>query len=124
MDGISMSYTVSGAFSNFHKNIVNLDSEKTKKAQASFSNIINIDNEIIPVFVYSVPIFDKNGNILRSYVAIRDRREEIQKIKKQTEPIITVLNNISNNDLSKQLHLEDDKLYLFQNPLSDTNLYR
>jgi len=84
------------------------ESESTKKAIASFSNIVNSDNEIIPVFVYSVPIFDKNGKILRSYVAIRDRREEIEKIKKQTEPIITVLNNISNNDLSKQLQLEND----------------
>ncbi len=82
--------------------------EIAKKANAAFSNIIDKNGVLVPVFAYSIPIFDDNGELLRSYVILRDRRDEIAKINKQTEPIISILNSISNHDLSKELVLEDD----------------
>jgi hypothetical protein len=82
--------------------------EKEKKAIAAFSNIVDKNGILVPVFVYSIPIFDETGELLRSYVILRDRRDEIAKINKQTEPIISILNSISNHDLSKELVLEDD----------------
>jgi len=84
------------------------EAENKKEAIAAFSNIIDINNVTVPVFTYSVPIFNENGKLLRSYVILRDRRDELSNIAKQTEPIISTLNNISNHDLSKKLSLDND----------------
>lgn len=72
-----------------------------------FSEIANHQGETIPVFIHSIPVFDHTGSHIETYVTVKDRREELRGLNEQTQPIISILDKISNNDLSSTLKLDE-----------------
>jgi len=81
--------------------------ETRGEAQYEFSNIVVASGEKIPVFIHTIPIFNNDNQLISMYVTIKDRREEIRGIEEQTQPIITILDEISNNILTSTLKLDD-----------------
>lgn len=65
--------------------------------------------ENIPIFVFVVPVFDSNQRLLHTFIIMRDRRLEFKLRKEymleQSHPIITMLETISNGDISSTLDL-------------------
>lgn len=63
----------------------------------------------IPIFVFVVPVFDANKRLLHTFIIMRDRRVEFKLRKEymleQSNPIITMLESISNGDISSLLDL-------------------
>ncbi len=88
---------------------------KERRAGYGYAEIENKQGEIIPVFVYVIPIFIQ-GELNRTYVILRDRREEIkvvlqekeQFLQQQISPIITRLERLKNKDVSDLLQLKED----------------
>ncbi|NPA54798.1 MAG: PAS domain S-box protein [Epsilonproteobacteria bacterium] len=82
-----------------------------KRAGYGFAELENKSGEIIPVFVYVIPIFI-GGTLNRTYVIIRDRTNEIQERKEFLEthikPIIAKLEQLKNKDISTLLELDDN----------------
>lgn len=77
-----------------------------KKSQFGFINILDANLKMVPVFVHTIITFIDN-NIDVVYFTIKDRREEINSINEQTQPIIKILDEISNNNLLNRLTLDD-----------------
>lgn len=93
-----------------------------KKAGYGNANVEDKNGEIIPVFVYVIPVFIQ-GKLDRTFVIIRDRREEISQRKEflyqQTEPIIKRLERLRNKDISELMTLEDSSdLKTLQEPIN------
>jgi len=88
---------------------------KERRAGYGYAELENKQGEIIPVFVYIIPIFIQ-GELNRTYVILRDRREEIKVVLKEKEqflqqqitPIITRLERLKNKDISDLLQLKED----------------
>jgi methyl-accepting chemotaxis protein len=82
-----------------------------KKAGYGFANIENKNKEIIPVFVYVIPVFI-NNSLDRTFVIIRDRREELAERKRflsnEISPIIEKLKKIRDKDISTLLELDKE----------------
>ena len=82
-----------------------------RKAGYGYAEIINKNNEKIPVFVYVIPIF-RNNTLIRTYVTLQDRRKEIKEkaefLRNQMQPILKILNNLLNKNLSMLLSLEEN----------------
>ena len=79
--------------------------------------------EEVPVYVYVVPIIE-NGTVVRTYILLRDQRNEIRSRKeymqKESQPIIDTLQNIANGVLDKPLQLDDQsELKILEKPVND-----
>jgi len=93
-----------------------------KRAGYGFAELENKNGEIIPVFVYVIPIFI-NGRLDRSYVIVRDRRNELKErkefLEKNIAPIIERLERIRNKDISDLLKLdENSELKQLEEPIN------
>jgi len=94
-----------------------------KRAGYDYANIEDKYGKIIPVFVYVIPVFI-SGKLDRSFVIIRDRREELTQRKEflsqEISPIIQRLEAISSKDISTFMHLnEDSELKTLEEPIND-----
>ena len=85
---------------------------KEKRAGYGLAEIINRQNEHIPVFVYVIPVY-KNGELDRTYVIVRDRREEINQRKAYLEeainPIIQRLEQLAQKEIRELITIENDE---------------
>jgi len=93
-----------------------------RKAGFGYANIEDKRGEIIPVFVYVIPIFI-NGTLDRTFVIIRDRREELKTrkefLQEQTAPIIARLTKLRDRDISELMYLDDNsELKTLEEPLN------
>ena len=93
-----------------------------KKAGYGNANVEDKYGEIIPVFAYVIPVFIKN-RLDRTFVIIRDRREEIATRKEflleQTAPIIERLSQLKNKDIAALIHLdENSELKALEEPIN------
>ena len=93
-----------------------------KKAGYGHANVEDKNGKIIPVFVYVIPIFT-GSKLERTFVIIRDRREEIETRKSflldQTAPIIAKLATIRDRDISELMSLSDDsELKALEEPIN------
>ncbi len=93
-----------------------------KEAGYGCANIQNKNGITIPVFVYVIPAF-VNGELNRTFVILRDRREEIQQRKEflnqEIAPIINKLERLKERDISDIMTLsEDSELKMLQEPIN------
>ena len=86
-----------------------------KCATSSATELLHIHNtagEKIPVFVFVIPIYSDTGELLHTFVIMRDRRAEFELRKKymhvQSEAIIQMLQQISSGNISSRLKLENE----------------
>lgn len=95
---------------------------KEKRAGFDYAEIINKSHEVIPVFVYVVPIFIDN-ELERSYVILRDRRPEIgqrEEYMKQTlAPIIQRLQKLQEKDLKELISIENNEIKALEKPINN-----
>ncbi len=95
---------------------------KEKTSGFGFAEIINKKEEDIPVFVYVVPIF-VNGNLERTYVILRDRRDEIKAreefLAKTIKPIIERLKALQEKDLRALISIDNKDLKALEEPIND-----
>jgi methyl-accepting chemotaxis protein len=94
------------------------------KRQAGYShaNVEDKNGVIIPVFVYVIPVFIKN-TLDRTFVIIRDRREEISQRKEflsqEITPIIERLERLRERDISDVMSLaEGSELKTIEAPIN------
>jgi len=80
-----------------------------RKSGSGIANIISKNGEQIPVFTYVIPIYE-NGEIEKTFILLRDRRDEIENrakyMSQQIKPITSILHKIENGDISDTLSLE------------------
>jgi len=93
-----------------------------RKAGFGHANIEDKRGEIIPVFVYVIPIF-VHGKLDRTFVIIRDRREELKTrkefLQKETAPIIERLTKLRDRDISELIYLDNDsELKALEEPIN------
>jgi len=97
--------------------------DMTKKmAGYGHANIEDKNGLIIPVFVYIIPVFIK-GRLDRTFVIVRDRREEISERRKflsrEIEPIVERLEKLKERDISDLMSLvEDSELKAIESPIN------
>ena len=77
----------------------------------------------IPIFVFVIPVFDEKRNLLHSFIIMRDRRTEFKLRKEymlhQSSPIISMLQTISDGDISSTLNLpEENELEHYKEPIN------
>ena len=97
-----------------------------KQSGFSASDIIYISTKKesnIPIFVFVVPVFDEKRNLLHSFIIMRDRRTEFKLRKEymldQSSPIISMLQTISDGDISSTLGLpENNELQHYKEPVN------
>lgn len=100
--------------------------DKEKRSGFSASDIIHIStkNESnIPIFVFVIPVFDEDRRLLHTFVIMRDRRMEFKLRKEymlqQSSPIISMLETISEGDVSSVLTLsEENELQHYKDPVN------
>jgi len=82
-----------------------------KRAGYDYANIESKTGEIIPVFVYVIPVFI-NSTLDRTFVIVQDRREEIKERKEflnqEIAPIIQRLERLRQRDISDLMSLDDN----------------
>lgn len=93
-----------------------------KRAGYGNANVEDKNGEIIPVFVYVIPVFMK-GSLDRTFVIVRDRREEIaarqEFLVEQSTPIINRLEKLRDRDISELVTLsEDSELKTLEEPIN------
>ena len=93
-----------------------------RRAGFGDANVEDKRGEIIPVFVYVIPIFI-NGALDRTFVIIRDRRGELKTrkefLQKETAPIIARLTKLRDRDISELMYLDDSsELKTLEEPLN------
>jgi PAS domain S-box-containing protein len=85
------------------------------------AEIINRSNEIVPVFVYVVPVY-KNGVLERTYVLLRDRREEIEQreryLRDSIRPLVDKLDKIAQKDIREFVKLQENDVKCLESPLN------
>jgi methyl-accepting chemotaxis protein len=86
------------------------------------ANIEDKNGLIIPVFVYVIPVFI-NNQLDRTFVIVRDRREEISQRKdfltQEITPIIERLERLRERDISDLMSLVDDsELKAIETPIN------
>lgn len=86
--------------------------DRIKSSGFSAKEIIYISTrkeDNVPIFVFVVPVFDTHKRLLHTFIIMRDRRLEFKLRKEymldQSSPIITMLETISNGDISSSLEL-------------------
>ncbi len=93
-----------------------------KKAGYGYAEIINKQNEKIPVFVYVVPIFI-NGELKRTYVILRHAKEEIEQktkyLQEAINPIIERLEKLQQKDLKELIQINTKELKPLEKPIND-----
>jgi methyl-accepting chemotaxis protein len=96
------------------------DTEK-RSAGYGFAEIETKHKEIVPVFVYVIPIY-KNSALDRTYVILRDRRDEIKQneefLKKELEPVVKRLCKLQQKDLRELISLKNPYLKALENPIN------
>ncbi|GAB6034106.1 hypothetical protein JCM17795_03080 [Galenea microaerophila] len=80
------------------------------------------NGEMIPVFVYVIPVFI-NGTLDRTFVILRDMRDEIEKrkafLQEQIAPIIERFEKLRNRDISELINLdENSELKALEEPIN------
>jgi len=95
-----------------------------KRAGYGTANVEDKNGEIIPVFVYVIPVFI-NSSLDRTFVIVRDRREELVTRKEflieQTTPIINKLTKLRDRDISEFIILnENSELKMLEEPINAT----
>ena len=102
--------------------IVGKYDKEERRAGVDYAEIINKAGEHIPVFVYVIPIYIK-GNLERTYVILRDRREEIKKreefLNKTINPIIQRLRALQQRDLRSLISINNEELKALEEPIND-----
>jgi PAS domain S-box-containing protein len=93
-----------------------------KRAGYAQVNVEDKSGKIIPVFVYVIPVFI-NNSLNRTFVIIRDKREELSQRKEYLEseitPIIQRLQSIKEKDISQLMKLpESSELKTIEDPLN------
>ena len=93
-----------------------------KRAGYGNANIETRRGNIIPVFVYIIPVFI-NNQLDRTFVIIRDRREEITQRKeflsKEIAPIVDRLQKLQNKDISELMSLDNSsELKAIEEPIN------
>ena len=102
--------------------IVGKYDKEEKKSGFDLAEIINKSGEHIPVFVYVIPIFI-HARLQRTYVILRDRRDEIKERKKFLEktitPIVQRLKTLQQKDLRELVVIENEDLKALEEPIND-----
>jgi len=102
--------------------IVGKYDKEEKQAGFDYAEIINKDGEKIPVFVYVIPIII-NGKLERTYVILRDRRNEIKQrieyLKRAIAPIIERLKKLQQKDLRELIKIKEEELKALEEPIND-----
>lgn len=102
------------------KTVVNFDTNE-KKPGFGFAELENKNQEIIPVFVYVIPIF-KDSALQRTYIVLRDRRDEIKQrqeyMRKTLEPIVNRLKSLQQKDLKELIVIENEELKELEEPIN------
>jgi PAS domain S-box-containing protein len=93
-----------------------------REAGYGHANIEDKNGVIIPVFVYVIPVF-MQGKLDRSFVIVRDRREEIQTRKEfltaEITPIIQRLQELKERDIAALMRLdENSELKSLEEPIN------
>ena len=93
-----------------------------KRAGFGLAELENRDGEIVPVFVYVIPVFIK-GELDRTYIIMRDRRAELKEkkefLEKNIAPIIDRLEKLRNKDISELLELDNNsELKKLEDPIN------
>ena len=93
-----------------------------RKAGYGHANVEDKRGEVIPVFVYIIPIFI-SGTLERTFVIIKDMRDEVEKRKefllKETTPIIARLTTLRDRDISELIYLDDNsELKTLEEPIN------
>ena len=100
---------------------VGLYDMKEKRSGYGMAEIISKSNEEIPVFVYVIPIF-KNGTLLRTYVVLRDRRQELKDrktyMKTEIQPLIERLEKLNQKDIQEFINIQNDELKELESPIN------
>ncbi len=100
------------------------ESEQKRMLLASDAYVQRKNGEIIPVEVLALPIY-KDDKLIKTYALLRDKsREEKEKkeyLKKQSEPIIKVLELIAQGKIKDlEVILEDDNEFKFiEKPINE-----
>ena len=105
---------------DFIDKIVNVE----KKA-AFTTEVISISTrkeDNVPVFVFVVPVYE-NRKLINTFIILRDRRSEFEIRRKfmmdQSAPIIEMIEQIANGDVSKVLTLpQEHQLPHYQEPIN------
>jgi len=96
--------------------------EKKRKSGYETAEIISKEGTVIPVFVYVIPIF-MTGKLDRTYVVLRDRREEIRQrkeyLRQAVMPLIERLKRLARKDLKDMIHIENEDLKIFECPINE-----
>lgn len=87
------------------------------------ANITTKTGEIVPVYVYVIPI-SENGTIIRTYILLRDKRRELadrqEYMKNESAPIIEMLSNIVNGKIDDSIKIDDkSELKLLEEPVNN-----
>jgi|GEM_PF-2400327 len=95
-----------------------------KHAGYGNANVEDKNGEVIPVFVYVIPVFI-NSSLDRTFVIVRDRREELVTRKEflieQTTPIINKLTKLRDRDISEFINLNaNSELKMLEEPINAT----
>ena len=93
-----------------------------KKAGYGNANIEDKKGDIIPVFVYVIPVYIEH-KLDRTFVIIRDRREEMSQrgeyLSKEVAPIIGRLDSLKDKDISALMNLdESSELKTLEEPIN------
>jgi len=95
---------------------------KERKAGYDVAEIVDKSGKHIPVFVYVVPIF-VHGQLERTYVILRDRREEISNrqkyLKEAISPIIERLKKLQQKDLRELIQINEEEIKPLEEPLNE-----
>jgi PAS domain S-box-containing protein len=100
---------------------------KEKHSGYGTAELINKAGETIPVFVYVIPVF-KRGVLERTYVIVRDRREEFAQRKEYLEsailPLIERLEKLAQKDIRELVTIDNNDIKLLESPVNQiiTNL--
>ncbi len=92
-----------------------------RKSGYGTADLINKSGDTIPVFTYVIPIY-KNGELERTYVILRDRREEFRQRQEYLEnaisPLIDRLEKLAQKDIRDLISIDDDDIKLLESPIN------
>jgi PAS domain S-box-containing protein len=93
-----------------------------KRAGYGYAELIDKSGNLIPVFVYVIPIFVK-GTLNRTYIVLRDRRPELQQrkeyLERAIEPLIQRLEKLAKKDIKESIKIDSDELKVLEKPIND-----
>jgi len=81
------------------------------------------EEQNVPMFVFVVPIYTKTGELVHTFLILRDRRGEFKirakYIQSHAQEFLHILNLISDGDISQKVsNKEDNELQYFQEPIN------